>query len=234
MFLGVIIYVATDTGRIKIEVNDPRAVIKIDGKEVLIEVLGEPITLRAGDHDYQVKWSNGEFRTNKFVVRRGDNENLRIEYRRTRPRVVPPKDEKATADKPEGPMKGDEDEKPRAVAQGPTAKDSPVGEGGQPARPAAEEGKAAPTEKGKEAGVAIAEGEPKEAIKSPSTKSTTSPKSGRNGARKGGGNRHPHSGRCGPLRGEPISGLPRHGALVRSREAVRGDGGTPRRGQERR
>ena len=38
-----------------------------------------------------------------------------------------------------------------------------------------------------EAGVAIAEGEPKEATKSPSAKSTTSPKSGRKVARKGAG-----------------------------------------------
>ena len=61
VLLGVIIYVSTDKGRIKIEVHDPKAVVKIDGKEVLIEGLGEPVTL-AGDHEYQVKWGNGEFR----------------------------------------------------------------------------------------------------------------------------------------------------------------------------
>ena len=150
VLLGVIIYVSTDKGRIKIEVHDPKAVVKIDGKEVLIEGLGEPVTLRAGDHEYQVKWGNGEFKTDKFVVRRGDNEDLRIEYERKISKIVQSKKEKAKeepvgkaiADRPEAVMKGDEDEKPKAVAQVPPAKDSPVGEGGQPAKPAMEEGKA--------------------------------------------------------------------------------------------
>lgn len=80
LLLGIIIYVATDNGRIKIEVNDPNAVVKIDGKEVRVEGLGEPITLSVGEHDYLVRWGNGEFETDRFVVRRGDNEALKIEY----------------------------------------------------------------------------------------------------------------------------------------------------------
>ena len=91
VLLGVIIYVSTDKGRIKIEVHDPKAVVKIDGKEVLIEGLGEPVTLRAGDHEYQVKWGNGEFKTDKFVVRRGDNEDLRIEYDARYPKSFSPR-----------------------------------------------------------------------------------------------------------------------------------------------
>ena len=48
LLLGIIIYVATDKGRIKIEVNDPNAVVLVDGKEVRIEGLGDPITLSIG------------------------------------------------------------------------------------------------------------------------------------------------------------------------------------------
>ena len=48
LLLGVILYVATDKGRIKIVVDDPKAVVKVDGEKVLIEALGEPISLRAG------------------------------------------------------------------------------------------------------------------------------------------------------------------------------------------
>ena len=84
LLLGVIVYVATDKGRIKIVVNDPKAVVKVDGESVRIEALGEPITLRAGEHALEVKWGDGEFQTRTFVVRRGDNEDLRVEYEPTR------------------------------------------------------------------------------------------------------------------------------------------------------
>ncbi|HKM51777.1 MAG TPA: DUF5010 domain-containing protein [Isosphaeraceae bacterium] len=40
----------------------------------------EPITLRAGTHELAVKWGDGEFKTRTFVVRSGDNEELRVEY----------------------------------------------------------------------------------------------------------------------------------------------------------
>ena len=77
--LGVIIFV-TNNGRIKIVVNGPRPIVKIDGETVRIEGLDGPITLRAGTHELAVKWGPGEFKTGTFVVRRGDNEELRVEY----------------------------------------------------------------------------------------------------------------------------------------------------------
>ena len=82
MVLGVIIYVATDKGQIRIDVKDPNAVVKIDnGQEVRIEGLGEPITLRAGEHELLVKRGDGEFETRKFVIRRGDNPALSVEFK---------------------------------------------------------------------------------------------------------------------------------------------------------
>ncbi len=79
--LGVIIYLATDKGRIKIVVDGPQPIITIDGETVRIEGLDEPITLRAGEHELTVKRGNTEVETCKFVVHRGDNnEVLHVEY----------------------------------------------------------------------------------------------------------------------------------------------------------
>ena len=85
--LGVIIWVATDNGRIKITVDGPRPIVKIDGKTVRIEGLDKPITLRAGKHEMAVKWGDAEFPTRTFTVRRGDNEELRVDYE---PKTEPP------------------------------------------------------------------------------------------------------------------------------------------------
>jgi formylglycine-generating enzyme required for sulfatase activity/serine/threonine protein kinase len=80
--LGVIIYVATDKGQIRIDIKDADAVVKIDnGQEVRIEGLGEPITLRTGDHELSVKRGDGEFETRKFTIRRGDNPALSVEFK---------------------------------------------------------------------------------------------------------------------------------------------------------
>jgi len=80
LLVGVIVFVATDKGRIRMVVNDLKAVVKIDGAEVRIESLGAPITLRAGAHALEVKWGDGQFKTRKFIVRRGANEDLRVDY----------------------------------------------------------------------------------------------------------------------------------------------------------
>jgi formylglycine-generating enzyme required for sulfatase activity len=81
LVLGVIAYAATDKGRITMVVNDPTAIVKIDGEEVRLKALGVPIsiTLRAGAHTFAVKRGNGELMTRRIVVRRGGNEDVRIE-----------------------------------------------------------------------------------------------------------------------------------------------------------
>jgi hypothetical protein len=81
LLLGVIIYVATDKGQIRIEVKDTNAVVKVDGQQVRIEGLGDPITLWTGEHELSVKRGDGEFETQKFVIRRGDNPALSVEFK---------------------------------------------------------------------------------------------------------------------------------------------------------
>ena len=80
VMLGVIIYIATDKGRIKIVVEGPEPIVTIDGEMFRIEGLGEPITLRAGEHVLTVKCGDTEVETHKFIVHRGNNEALRVEY----------------------------------------------------------------------------------------------------------------------------------------------------------
>src|SRR5207302_625755 len=54
--LGVVLYLSTNKGRIKIEMNDPAVVVTIDDRETFsIEGLGEPILLSVGDHELKVK-----------------------------------------------------------------------------------------------------------------------------------------------------------------------------------
>jgi serine/threonine protein kinase len=85
--LGVIVYVVTDKGRIKIVIDGPEPIVTIDGGTVHIKGPDEPITLRAGERKMIVKWRDGQFDTRKFTVRRGDNAPLRIEYE-PRPTVI--------------------------------------------------------------------------------------------------------------------------------------------------
>jgi serine/threonine protein kinase len=87
--LGVIFYVATDKGRIKIIIDGPARIVSIDGETARIEGLAEPITLRAGEHELTIERGGIEVQTRKFVVRRGDNEELRVEYEATNHSEVP-------------------------------------------------------------------------------------------------------------------------------------------------
>ena len=43
--LGIVVYVATNNGTVQITVDDPDAVIRVDGSTIHIEKIGEPITL---------------------------------------------------------------------------------------------------------------------------------------------------------------------------------------------
>ena len=80
LLCGVIVYVVTDKGVIKITVNGPKTAVKIDGDEVRLEQLDELITLRAGEHEMTVIYNNAETRTREFIVRRGVNKEKVIEY----------------------------------------------------------------------------------------------------------------------------------------------------------
>jgi formylglycine-generating enzyme required for sulfatase activity/serine/threonine protein kinase len=78
--LGVIIWVVTDNGRIKIVVDGPVLNVTIDGDIVRIDGLDEPMTLRAGKHNLEVSRGGMEVQARTVHIHRGDNKELRVEY----------------------------------------------------------------------------------------------------------------------------------------------------------
>ena len=68
--LGIIIYVATGRGTIRIGVDDANVVVRVDGAVVRIEQLGEPIALRAGEHKLIISRGDEEIHAEMFTVRR--------------------------------------------------------------------------------------------------------------------------------------------------------------------
>ncbi len=78
--LGVIVYIATDKGTIKITGSDPLMTVRIDGRGYRIENLGRPITFRTGEHQLLVKREDIEFRTKSFQIRRGAETVLDVTY----------------------------------------------------------------------------------------------------------------------------------------------------------
>ncbi len=82
VLLGVILYIVTDHGTVKIAVTDPKMKVRIDGggREIGIENLGEPITLRTGAHDLEVKRGDLWVKTRTFRIQRGQETPLDVTY----------------------------------------------------------------------------------------------------------------------------------------------------------
>jgi WD40 repeat protein/serine/threonine protein kinase len=101
---SVVLYVATDEGTIKIEVDDPNVAVHVDGKEIRIENLGEPITFRTGKHELIAKRGDMEVHTQKFSIRRGKNDPLTVTLLReaNQKPAVPRRPMQAAEPKPQG------------------------------------------------------------------------------------------------------------------------------------
>jgi HEAT repeat protein/serine/threonine protein kinase len=77
--LGVVFFIrAGNKGTIRIDVDDRNAVVQVDGRQITIENLGEPITLTPGEHDLVVKRGDVEVETRKFTLQRGEKQVLII------------------------------------------------------------------------------------------------------------------------------------------------------------
>lgn len=91
--LGVVIYITTDTGTLKIEGGDPAMEVSIDGREVRIEKVGEPITVRSGAHGLII--TRGEVRVKapkSFEVKRGRETVVSLEFTPKEVAKAPPAD----------------------------------------------------------------------------------------------------------------------------------------------
>lgn len=89
VLLGLVVYLATNKGTIKIELNGPKAnvEVRIDGAQIDTWRLDEPLRLGAGDHVLAIRGKDIQSVSQSFTVRRGDNAVLRVELR---PKKRPP------------------------------------------------------------------------------------------------------------------------------------------------
>jgi WD40 repeat protein/predicted Ser/Thr protein kinase len=87
--LGIVLYIATNHGMIKIELSDPTAQVevKVDGDRLDITGLAQPLSLRAGPHGLEVTGKDFESISQSFTVKRGNNPVVRVELV---PKTTPP------------------------------------------------------------------------------------------------------------------------------------------------
>jgi len=80
VLFGVILYVATNHGYVKIELSDPTVQVKVelDGEVIEIRGLGRPLRVRACEHELLVTGEDFETFNRSFIVKRGTEERLRI------------------------------------------------------------------------------------------------------------------------------------------------------------
>ena len=79
--LGVVFYVATNHGTIRIALSEPTAdvQVEVDGETVEITGQDEPLTFRAGEHGLVVSGRGYETVSRSFTVQRGENPVLNVE-----------------------------------------------------------------------------------------------------------------------------------------------------------
>jgi serine/threonine protein kinase/Leucine-rich repeat (LRR) protein len=76
---GVItLFVSTDNQTVKIEIDDPKAQVFVDGQQVTIKNLGADIELLPGPHGYQIRRGDVLVKADSFTVLDGKNEVVRI------------------------------------------------------------------------------------------------------------------------------------------------------------
>ncbi len=82
VLLGVVIYIATDNGTVKITVADAaKTAIHVDGQEITVVAPETTVKLRTGDHRLMVTYGNTVVEAPKtFTIKRGDETVLTIEY----------------------------------------------------------------------------------------------------------------------------------------------------------
>jgi serine/threonine protein kinase len=76
---GVItLFVSSDNQTVKIEIDDPKAQVFVDGQKVTIKNLGADIELTPGPHGYQIRRGDVLVKADSFTVLDGKNEVVRI------------------------------------------------------------------------------------------------------------------------------------------------------------
>ena len=78
LLLGVVLFVHTGHGTIKIEIADRDVEVFVDEDKVTIEGLGQPIELSVGRHELVVERDGLVVHTQRFQVKRGKNDALAV------------------------------------------------------------------------------------------------------------------------------------------------------------
>lgn len=77
---GVVLYIQTNNGTVRIEINDPRIKVEVDGETVTFNNDGfKQITVKPGEHSLLVQRGDFKFETSKFTLGRGKNPSLIVE-----------------------------------------------------------------------------------------------------------------------------------------------------------
>jgi len=80
VLLGIVLYIQTNHGLVKIELSDPAAKVQVqvDGETIAVTGLDRPLRLQAGEHGLVVNGDDFETVTRSFTVKRGSDEPLRV------------------------------------------------------------------------------------------------------------------------------------------------------------
>lgn len=76
---GIVFFLRTPSGTMRIEINDPNVKVGFAGKSYTFENKGETISITPGEHALRVERGDLKFETKKFTLGRGDNP-LRVDF----------------------------------------------------------------------------------------------------------------------------------------------------------
>ena len=77
---GVIFYVQTNRGTLRIEITDPQIEVAIQGTDIVVKDEGqEDVRLKPGEHILHVKRGNLEFDTDPFTLKKGETIAVKVE-----------------------------------------------------------------------------------------------------------------------------------------------------------
>src|SRR5262245_19099134 len=85
---GIVIFLPTNDGTVRVEINDPSIEVTVSGTGYKIKGKTEEIHVKPGDQTLHVKTGELEFDTNKFALRKGTNAAVKVELLPRKVQVV--------------------------------------------------------------------------------------------------------------------------------------------------
>jgi serine/threonine protein kinase/formylglycine-generating enzyme required for sulfatase activity len=80
LFAGILLFWQSDQGTVRIEINDPKITVQVDGAGARISQSDkDPIELAPGQYGLRIKVGDLDFETDKFVLADGDDLRLKVQ-----------------------------------------------------------------------------------------------------------------------------------------------------------